>query len=143
MREHHVEVAFAHRDIGWLGHNKPAMVQVGMHIGELHHLFEIIKGRIAATAFEIPHKGRPIDWRKYLMCTTDDHVPVTVAGNLGKLGRFLGTAHTNPLGIRFDPTAMFACGFNPGFAPDLQSGRVIAKRNPYVFQKPVDLRLKL
>ena len=80
MGVEHVEMALAHRHVAGLADHEAAVVQVGVHVDELHEIPETLDIAIAPAAFEIAHERRAVDRGKNLVRTADFDRAFGIAG---------------------------------------------------------------
>ena len=97
MGVEHVEMALAHRHVAGLADHEAAVVQVGVHVNELHQVLETLDISVAPAAFEIAHERRAVDCGKDLVRTADFDRTIRVARKLGELPRRFRTKIADPV----------------------------------------------
>ena len=137
--ELHIQMPFRHRHVAGLAGHKPAVVQGGKHVGQLHQIFEVGDGPISPSAFQIADEGRAIDRGENLPSLTNDDVASRVAGDLGEASRRFRAKRPHQIGGR---PHRHAVDLGARRGPAGERGGVFAELDPVFLAEPVGLRLK-
>ena len=106
MRIDHLEMPLVDRQVDRLAHRAAGMVDVGLMIGELDEILEVLERPVAAALVEVVDEGRAVVRREHHRVAADDDVALRVARVLHILRRRRGAELTREAARKAHPLAL-------------------------------------